>query len=70
MDAAASSATLWDDIRHLAAGMADIPAALRDRMPDGGTSAGVFNSAFSCVLGRLLASMHALYVVVVTSVGL
>lgn len=35
LDAAASSATLWDDICHLAGGMADIPPALRDRMPDG-----------------------------------
>lgn len=35
VDAAASSATLWDDICHLAAGMPDIPPMLRDRMPPG-----------------------------------
>ena len=34
-EAAASSATLWDDVCHLAAGMPDIPPALRDRMPAG-----------------------------------
>lgn len=39
VDAAASSATLWDDICHLAAGMPNIPPALHDRMPAGGFAA-------------------------------
>jgi len=34
-DAAASSATLWDDLCPLAADLPDIPPALRDRMPPG-----------------------------------
>lgn len=35
VDAAASSATLWDDLCPLAADVPDIPPALRDRMPPG-----------------------------------